>query len=45
MQIDQQIEALQHLQKQINALLAGADPILEFPPDDRICPILQNDST
>lgn len=43
-QIDDQIQALQHLQTQIKSLLAGADPILETPPDDRICPIIQNDS-
>jgi DNA-binding transcriptional MerR regulator len=43
-QIDQQIQTLQHLQKQIQSLLAGADPILELPPDDRICPIIQHDS-
>jgi len=42
-QIDQQIEALQRLQTQIKSLLAGADPILETPPDDRICPIIQKD--
>lgn len=41
-QIDQQIKALQHLQTQIKFLLDGADPILEVPPDDRICPIIQN---
>ena len=44
-QIDEQIQALQHLQNQIKSLLAGADPILETPPDDRICPIIQNNST
>jgi len=41
-QINDQIQALQHLQNQIQSLLAGADPILEIPPDDRICPIIQN---
>ncbi|NBD17674.1 MAG: MerR family DNA-binding protein [Cyanobacteria bacterium] len=41
-QIDQQIQALQHLQTQIKSLLAGADPILENPEDDRICPIIQS---
>ena len=40
-QIDQQIQALQHLQTQIKSLLAGADPILETPEDDRVCPIIQ----
>ena len=41
-EIDQQIQALQHLQTQIKSLLAGADPILENPEDDRICPIIQS---
>jgi len=41
-QIDQQIQALQHLQTQIKSLLAGADPILENPEDARICPIIQS---
>ncbi|AFZ43884.1 transcriptional regulator, MerR family [Halothece sp. PCC 7418] len=40
-EIDQQIQALQHLQTQIKSLLAGADPILETPEDDRVCPIIQ----
>lgn len=40
-QIEEQIEALKHLQCQIKLLLAGADPILETPPDERICPIIQ----
>jgi len=40
-EIDQQIQALQHLQSQIKSLLAGADPILETPEDDRVCPIIQ----
>jgi len=43
-QIDQQIQALQHLQNQIQSLLVGSDPILEVPQDDRICPIIQDDS-
>jgi len=43
-QIDQQIQALQRLQNQIQSLLVGADPILEAPKDDRICPIIQDDS-
>jgi DNA-binding transcriptional MerR regulator len=41
-QINDQIQALEHLKNQIQSLLAGADPILETPPDDRICPIIQN---
>ncbi len=43
-QIDQQIQALQHLQNQIQSLLVGSDPILEAPQDERICPIIQDDS-
>jgi DNA-binding transcriptional MerR regulator len=41
-EINDQIQALEHLKNQIQSLLAGADPILETPPDDRICPIIQN---
>ncbi|MFP4134081.1 MAG: heavy metal-responsive transcriptional regulator [Halothece sp.] len=40
-QIEEQIQALKHLQQQIKLLLAGADPILETPPDERVCPIIQ----
>ncbi len=41
-EIERQIQALKHLQKQIQTLLEGADPILDTPPDDRICPIIQS---